>query len=118
MTAGQGGWKLRRLSAAELLAIHREVSAMDPADALERSLVGNAAVLAAVCEEEGRPVFPSGQAVLERLTAPEMEELLKRLEKRQQGAAECAEALQDGAKNGNFDEKRFLQMKEDGRWIT
>ena len=90
---------------------------MGLADELERSLVGNAMVLAAVCEEEGRPVFESGQAVLNCLTAPEMEGLLRRLEKRQQRTVELSAAVQDGSKNENFDEERFLRMKEDSGWI-
>lgn len=114
MMASQGGWQMRKLRAAELLAIHREVSAMKLADELERSLVGNAMVLAAVCEEDGRPVFQSGQAVLDRLTASEMELLLRRLEKQRQGAVETSAGIQDGAKNESFDEERFLRMKESG----
>ncbi len=114
MTVGQGGFQLQRLSAASLLAIHREVSAMGLTDDLERSLVGNAMVLAAVCVENGRPAFQSGQAVLDRLTASEMEALLRRLEKQQQGTAERSEESGDMAENESFDEEKFLRMKEDG----
>lgn len=92
MMVGQGGFQLQRLSAASLLAIHREVSAMGLTDDLERSLVGNAMVLAAVCVENGRPAFQSGQAVLDRLTAPEMEQLLRRLGRAQQEAVEIGRA--------------------------
>ena len=112
MMTEQGGYQLRRLSAAKLLAIHRKVMAMESADELERSLVGNAMGLAAVCERDGRPAFEDGQAVLDRLTAPEMESLLRRAAERQQGGEESVQ--QDGATSAQFDEERFLRMKEGG----
>ena len=113
MTAEWGGCSLREPSAALLLAIRREVAGMGLADELEESLVGNALVLAACCEQDGRPVFADGQAVLDRLSAPQMELLLRRL------TAWTGEAVepswqQEGTKNEHFDEGRFLRMKEGG----
>lgn len=113
MRAVWDGCDLRQLSAARLLAIRREVMAMGLTDELERSLVGNAMVLAACCEEDGRPVFADGQAVLDRLTAPQMERLLRRLTAKEQESA-CGEELQDGTRNEHFDEERFLRLKESG----
>ena len=117
MMTAQGGFELRPLSASRLLTIRREVLAMELADELERSLVGNALVLAACCEKDGRPVFADGQAVLNRLTAPQMEQLLRKLTEQEKRTPAAVTAQQDGAMNESFDEERFLRMKEGNGWI-
>lgn len=111
------GLSLRRLSAAELLRIRREVNAMELTDEPERCLMGNAMVLAHCCvAEDGAAAFESGQAVLETLTAPEMERLLRRLRSGEGESARPAEHAIESAGNGSFDEARFLRLKEGDGW--
>lgn len=115
MSGTRDGLRLRRLSAAELLEIRRRVSAEEAADELERCMRGNAMVLAVCCvKEDGCPAFESGQAVLERLTAPEMERLLRRIA--EGDTADGAARSQEGAGNGSFDEERFLRLKGGEPW--
>lgn len=114
--SGLDGLSLRRLSAAELLEIRREVNAMELTDELERGIVGNAMVLAHCCEESGRRAFESGQAALECLTAAEMERLLCRLRDGESGNALPVELPQESAGNDGFDEAHFLRLKEGDGW--
>lgn len=115
MKAAGDGLTLRRISAAELLAIRRSVMEMELADELERCMVGNAMVLAACCMEDGQAAFESGQAAMSRLTAQEMERLLRRIAEADGAAARpAAESWEDGGSAG-FDEARFLRLKEGGR---
>lgn len=117
MSGTRDGLRLRRLSAAELLEIRRRVSAEEAEDELERCMRGNAMVLAACCvKEDGCPAFESGQAALERLTAPEMERLLRRLRSGEGESARPAEHAIESAGNGSFDEARFLRLKEGDGW--
>lgn len=117
MSGTRDGLRLRRLSAAELLEIRRRVSAEEAEDELERCMRGNAMVLAACCvKEDGCPAFESGQAALERLTAPEMERLLRRIAEGDGEAAGSTVRSQEGAGNGSFDEERFLRLKGGEPW--
>ena len=95
--------ELRPLSAGRLLAIRREVCA-GTEDALERGALCNARVLAECCFYGGEPAFADAGAVLDALTFPEMEELLRRWRERKPPAAV----------NPQFDEARFAQLREEG----
>ncbi|MGM9619324.1 MAG: hypothetical protein ACI3W8_05785 [Oscillospiraceae bacterium] len=117
MSARQDGWsvpEMRLLPASRLLAIRREVAAMGLEDALEQSLYGNAMVLAACCVENGREVFADGQAVLDRLTAAQMERLLRLYAEKDRQACPTETEDAERAANSGFDEERFLRLKEDG----
>jgi hypothetical protein len=94
--------ELRQLTAGRLLAIWRENSQVE---AMERALVCNAQVLSESCFFQGEPVFDGGEAVLEALTAREMEGLL-----RQMAAGSAPAAVQE---NPAFDQARFEQLREE-----
>ena len=70
--------ELRPPTAWRLLEIWRGTRELAE-EPLERALLCNAQVLAESCLRQGKPVFPDGAAVLTRLTAGEMETLLRRL---------------------------------------
>lgn len=93
--------QLRPLTAGRLLAIWRE-GREQTQDVLERSLLTNAQVLAECCFFQGEAVFSGREDVLEALTAPEMERLLKRL---------CGDE-HGGAENPGFDMEKFSAMRE------
>lgn len=93
--------ELRPLTAGRLLAIRREVCA-GTEDELERGALCNARVLAECCLWGGEPAFPDAGAVLDELTFPEMEELLRRWRERKMPAAV----------NPSFDEARFARLRE------
>ena len=95
--------ELRQLTALKLLTIWRECgeAAEEP---MERALLCNARVLAECCFCQGEPVFESGEEVLERLTAREMETLLRRLA--QEDVSVPAE------ENPAFDPARFKCLRE------
>ena len=57
------------------------------------------------CLRQGKPVFPDGAAVLTRLTAGEMETLLRRLAGEEPSPAPAAV-------NRDFDQGRFQALKE------
>ena len=93
--------ELRPLTAGRLLAIWRE-SGREAEDPLERSLLSNARVLAECCWARGELAFPDSGAVLEELTAREMESLLELLG----GKSEAAQL------NPAFDPARFQALRE------
>ena len=95
--------ELRQLTALRLLTIWRECgeTAEEP---MERALLCNARVLAECCFCQGEPVFLSGEEVLERLTAREMETLLRQLA--DGGAPGTA------GENPAFDPARFQRLRE------
>lgn len=95
--------ELRQLTAFRLLTIWRECgeAAEEP---MERALLCNARVLAECCFCQGEPVFVSGEDVLERLTAREMETLLRQL------AGGCIPAT--AGENPTFDPARFERLRE------
>ena len=68
------------------------------------ALLCNARVLAECCFCQGEPVFASGEEVLERLTAREMETLLRPL------AEGCAPVAAEA--NPAFDSARFRRLQE------
>lgn len=70
--------ELRPPTAWRLLEIWRGTRDLAE-EPLERALLCNAQVLAESCLYQGAPVFDDGAAVLARLTAGEMEALLRRL---------------------------------------
>lgn len=107
---------MRSLTAAELLAIRREIMAMETDDEAERCMMGNAMVIAACCEREGERVFADGQTVLHRLTAAEMERLIETLRQEERAAAETWQQ-REGTVNGSFDEERFRRLREREEWI-
>ena len=94
--------ELRQLTALRLLTIWRECgeAAEEP---MERALLCNARVLAECCFCQGEPVFASGEEVLERLTAREMETLLRQL------AEGCAPVAAE--ENPAFDSARFRRLQ-------
>lgn len=69
--AGFEPWSLRVLTAAEVLSARREAAELAGEDR-ERALCANACLLARAVEKDGKAVFGSGQAVLERLTVEEI----------------------------------------------
>ena len=96
--------ELRTPTAWRLLEIWRETRE-SAEDALERGLLCNAQVLAESCFCQGAPAFSNGAEVLERLTAGEMEALLRRL------MGEPA-PLPRQAENPAFNLGRYTALKE------
>ena len=62
----EDGRELRLLSALEVLEARREAEGLARGEA-EAALCANACLLARALERDGKPVFPSGRAVLESL---------------------------------------------------
>lgn len=73
----EDGRELRLLSALEVLEAGREGAELAQNEG-ERPLCANACLLARALERKGKPVFPSGRAVLEGLSAREIGELARR----------------------------------------
>ncbi|HJB32579.1 MAG TPA: hypothetical protein H9781_11130 [Candidatus Oscillibacter excrementavium] len=96
--------ELRPPTAWRLLEIWRGTRELAE-EPLERALLCNAQVLAESCLRQGAPVFDDGAAVLTRLTAGEMETLLRRL------AGEGTSPV-PAAVNRDFDQGRFQALKE------
>ena len=69
---------LRVIPAAEVLSARREAAGLAEG-AEEGPLCANACLLARALEVDGERLFPSGEAVLEQLTAGEIEALTNRL---------------------------------------
>ena len=99
--------ELRPPTAWRLLEIWRATreKAEEP---LERGLLCNAQVLAESCLCRGTRAFPDAAAVLERLTAGEMESLLRRLTGEEAAGGE----RRPRAVNAEFDEARFQALRE------
>ena len=74
---GTPGWTLRLLSAAEVLQARREAGELAREDR-ERAVCSNACLLSRALERNGKPVFPSGAAVLEGLQIGEIAALAER----------------------------------------
>lgn len=72
----EDGTQLRLLSALEVLEARREGEELAQSEG-ERALCTNACLLARALEEEGKPLFPSGRAVLEHLSAREVSQLAR-----------------------------------------
>ena len=70
------GTQLRLLSALEVLEARREGEELAQSEG-ERALCTNACLLARALEEKGKPLFPSGRAVLEHLSAREVAQLAR-----------------------------------------
>ena len=96
--------ELRPPTAWRLLEIWRGTRELAE-EPLGRALLCNAQVLAESCLRQGKPVFPDGAAVLTRLTAGEMETLLRRLAGEEPSPAPAAV-------NRDFDQGRFQALKE------
>ena len=73
----EDGRTLRLLSAMEALQARREAAGL-ARDERERALCSNACVVARALEKGGRPVYQSGQAVLEDLTVEGITALARR----------------------------------------
>ena len=73
----EDGTQLRLLSALEVLEARREGEELAQGEG-ERALCANACLLARALEEKGKPLFSSGRAVLEHLSAREVAELARR----------------------------------------
>ena len=93
--------ELRPLTALRLLTIWRE-SGREAEDPLERSLLSNARVLAECCYDQGERVFTDAEAVMDCMTAREMESLLELL----------AGNGRQSALNPGFDQARFDALRE------
>ena len=72
----EDGTQLRLLSALEVLEARREGEELAQGEG-ERALCTNACLLARALEEKGKPLFPSGRAVLEHLSAREVANLAR-----------------------------------------
>lgn len=96
--------ELRPMTAGRLLELWQERREKG-GDALERSLLCNAKVLAECCYHQGEAVFADEWAVLSGLTAREMETLLRRLsgEKGHQTGTETV--------NSGFDPARYDALR-------
>lgn len=94
---------LRPPKAGELLCIWREVAAQEESETV-RGLLCNARVLALSCFRDGERMFDGPEAVLEDMTAGEMETLLRRLAR---GAVSAPAGV-----NPAFDAERFQAMRE------
>ncbi len=94
--------RLTPLSAGRLLGIWRDVAAQEENETV-RGLLCNAHVLAESCFLGEKRLFESAEAVLEELTAGEMETLVRRL-------AEEETAMPAGV-NAGFDSERFRAMR-------
>lgn len=70
------GSSLRLLSAQEVLEARREALTLAEGDR-ERALCSNACLLARALVKRGKPVYPSGQAVLDRLTVAQIQDLAR-----------------------------------------
>ena len=89
----EDGRQLRLLSALEVLEARREGAEL-AGDQGERALCANACLLARALEHNGAPVFSSGRAVLEGLTARQVGELARlwdRLDRRENPSPEDGE---------------------------
>ncbi|WP_243421231.1 hypothetical protein [Pseudoflavonifractor phocaeensis] len=73
----EDGRTLRLLSALEVLEARREAEELIRDDR-ERALCANACLLARALERQGRPVFPTGRAVLEAMGPREVAALARR----------------------------------------
>lgn len=73
---GGDGLDLRLLTAMEVLQARREAEILVQGDR-EKALCSNACLLARALEQDGQPVFASGQAVLESMTPERIAELAK-----------------------------------------
>lgn len=69
--------ELRLLSAGEVLETYREGEMLAQGGA-ERALCSNACLIARALEQEGRPVYPDGQAVLDALRVEDIVRLADR----------------------------------------
>lgn len=96
--------RLTPLPAGRLLCIWREVAAQEDNETV-RGLLCNARVLAESCFLGEAPLFESAEAVLEELTAGEMETLVRHL-------AGAKIAVPAGV-NTEFDLERFRAMREE-----
>ena len=96
--------ELRPPTAWRLLEIWRGTRELAE-EPLERALLCNAQVLAESCLYQGVPVFSKGGDVLARLTAGEMEALLRRLSGEASSPAPAAV-------NRNFEQSRFQALRE------
>lgn len=94
--------RLKPLCAGRLLRIWREVAAQEENETV-RGLLCNARVLAESCFLEEKQMFDGPEAVLEALTAGEMEVLVRWL-------AGEEDSLPAGV-NAGFDPKRFQAMR-------
>lgn len=68
---GRPGWRLRLLSAAEVLQARREAGELAREDR-ERAVCSNACLLSRALVKGGKPVFPTGAAALEGLRVEEI----------------------------------------------
>ncbi len=73
----EDGTQLRLLSALEVLEARREAEELAQGER-ERALCSNACLLARALERDGTPVFESGRAVLEGMTAQRIGALARR----------------------------------------
>ena len=72
----EDGTQLRLLSPLEVLEARREGEELAQGEG-ERALCANACLLARALEENGKPLFSSGRAVLEHLSAREVADLAR-----------------------------------------
>lgn len=77
LTVG-AGQTLRLLTAMEVLEARREADELFCETGQERALCSNACLVAKALERKGKPVYPSGKAVLERMRLEEIAELAKK----------------------------------------
>ena len=73
----EDGRELRLLSALEVLQARREAEELAQNEG-ERALCANACLLARALERRGKPLFSSGRAALEGMSAREIGELARR----------------------------------------
>ena len=106
------GWSMRPLTAAQMLACRGEGEAMAKEER-DKALWANAQLLAQVLLKEGEAPFGDGSAVLEHLTAGQIEGLARRWWEQDdfsgpQRREEWTSA--EGGENQGFDMARFLAL--------
>jgi hypothetical protein len=99
--------ELRTPTAGRLLAIFREVEGGEDPPAV-RGLLCNAGILAESCYCKGERLFAGAEAVLDRFTCGEMEDLLTRLAR---GGRSVLPAGGQAGENPNFDPARFAELE-------
>lgn len=104
----QNGMHLRLVTAGELLAARREARGLEKEPG-ERALCANACLVARVLwvDGEDRPLFDSGEQVLNTLTAEEIEVLAKRWDTFRRGSAPTVGEEVERGVNPHFDPARM-----------
>lgn len=106
------GWSMRALTAARMLECRREGEAQ-AGEERDKALWANAQLLSQILLKEGEPPFGSGAAVLEHLTAGQIQGLVRRWWERDSvffAARREEQTDTEESRNESFDMERFLAL--------